>query len=159
MLTGLLLINLYAKANFSPSYWDKLLQGLARPWSLEAHVDLAQAFWQAGAGQAAKTELVFASSLKSLASSGFSVLGTSSADPEILLKDWQNLPSVLRSRYRFWQNVAVEKPNYRDAYLTLAALAYQQSRFREAEFNLNQALAIDPNSALAERLAGWLSGK
>ncbi len=61
-----------------------------------------------------------------------------------------------REDYHFWQGVVREKPDYRDAYITLAALAYQLSKPEEAKEYLVQATSLDPNSQIVEKLSSLL---
>ena len=39
----------------------------------------------------------------------------------------------LKDRYIFWQSVAIAKPDYRDAFVTLASLAYQLGKLDESK--------------------------
>lgn len=157
ILAVFILTNLYAKVNLTPAYWDKLITTMQFPFRLAAHLDLAQSFWKNGYSAEAKDELVYAESLKSVVPADSRVLGTSTLDPEILLDNWKNLTQNLTTQYNYWQNVVATKPDYRDAYLTLASLAYQLSRINEAKNYTVKALELDPNSVGAQKLLGILS--
>ncbi len=45
----------------------------------------------------------------------------------------------------FWQSIARERPNYRDAYYNLALLNYELRDFENARNNLEKAFSFDPN--------------
>ncbi len=45
----------------------------------------------------------------------------------------------------FWQNQVKEKPNYRDAYFSLALVYYQIKDFKSSSENLEKAMDLDPN--------------
>lgn len=58
----------------------------------------------------------------------------------------------LEKDYAFWQEVVKDKPDYRDAYLTLGSLAYQLNRREEGKMYADKALKLDPNNSLAREL-------
>lgn len=58
----------------------------------------------------------------------------------------------VQDHYQFWQQVVKDKPDYRDAYITLASLGYQLSKPEEAKAYLTQAASLDPNSEVVEKL-------
>lgn len=45
----------------------------------------------------------------------------------------------------FWNNQIKEKPNYRDAYFSLALIYYQIKDFKNSSEYLQKAMEIDPN--------------
>lgn len=153
LLLGFLAINLYAKANFAPRYWDKLIDALSQPYVSSSHLALAQALWQEGLWREANSELRLAQAYwkPQLTSTGNRVLGAASA-PADLLSQWQNLAPELRRQYAYWQRVIKEKPDYVDAYLNLGALGYQLFRDEQAKLYLEKALLLDPNSQLGQSL-------
>ena len=59
----------------------------------------------------------------------------------------------------FWQNVAEERPDYRDAYFNLALLNYQLKDFDKASENLKKALSFDPNFEQGRELETILNSK
>lgn len=153
LLSALMLANLYAKANFLPPYWDKLVTAIQNPLSINIHVNLAQSLWSAGLTTNAQNELVYASSLKATLTPNSQVLGASTIDPGVILNNWQHERGNLERELNYWQNIVAEKPDYRDAYLELAALAYRLSRYQEAKNYLDQALTLNPNNALLSKFS------
>jgi len=59
----------------------------------------------------------------------------------------------------FWQNIASERPNYRDAYYNLAILNYELRDFETAGLNLEKALSLDPNFEKGKELEEILNSK
>lgn len=47
---------------------------------------------------------------------------------------------------KYWYDLLAQKPDFRDAYIVLATLAYNDNRCKLAQLHLNQALTLDPNS-------------
>lgn len=59
----------------------------------------------------------------------------------------------LEKKYAFWQTVASSRPDYRDAFITLAALAYQLGKTEEARSWLTRAFTLDPNSPVIQKFS------
>ncbi|EKD85704.1 MAG: hypothetical protein ACD_37C00649G0002 [uncultured bacterium] len=55
-------------------------------------------------------------------------------------------------KYAFWQNVVKNKPDYRDAYIQLAALSYQLSKLEEGKNYLTEVETLDPNNPFISSL-------
>lgn len=157
--TALLIVNVYARANLTPSYWLALIAGLRSPTAPSVHQALAQAYWQQGLLSQAKRELSYAQDIINdmRETAGQEVLGAST-DPRELLVQWEQEPERLRRQYRFWQTVAREKPDYRDAHLVTGSLAYQLGYYKDAEQYIQQARRIDPNLPVIEKLRVYLKG-
>lgn len=151
--TALIVINVYARVNLTPSYWTALLTSLRFPVSPKAHQALAEAYWQQSYVTQAKKELLYAQDVinSTRGTNGQTVLGASTA-PRDLLNQWEQEPERLRRQYQFWQTVVKEKPDYRDAYVTLASLAYQLGKLNEARAGLAKAHSLDPNSPTIQEL-------
>lgn len=132
-LTALFSVNIFARINLTPNYWSKLEAALLQPFSTTSHRLLAEEFWQEGLQGTAKKE---------------AVLGASTED---LLAQWEGASERLEQAYQFWQSVALTHPDYRDAYITLASLAYQLGKIEEAKKYLNQAITLDPNNKVLEK--------
>lgn len=137
-LTIFLLLNIYAKINLTPAFQKELLQTLQKPFSSLSHETLAYRFWQQGLITAAQRELGLAN-----------VLGASTEDEKIA---WAAEPEKARAAYDYWKSVVAAKPDFRDAFVTLAATAYQLGNFDEARAWLIRAQTLDPNSPMAEDL-------
>lgn len=60
------------------------------------------------------------------------------------------------SNLAYWQNQVNEKPNYRDAYFSLALIYYQIKDFKNSQENLEKAMSLDPNFEKGEELQGIL---
>jgi len=62
-----------------------------------------------------------------------------------LSKQFEREKRESASNLVFWQNEANEKPNYRDAYFSLALIYYQIKDFEKSSENLTKAMSLDPN--------------
>ena len=49
------------------------------------------------------------------------------------------------SQVSFWQNIIVERPDYRDAYFELSILEFKLKDINSSKFYLEKALTLDPN--------------
>lgn len=58
----------------------------------------------------------------------------------------EEVAAELQKKYAFWQTVANSYPDYRDAFIQLATLAYQLGKFYEARSWLARATFLDPNN-------------
>lgn len=58
----------------------------------------------------------------------------------------------LKKTLSYWQDVAGEHPDYKDAHLMIAALAYQLHEDDVAAAAASRALALDPNDTTAQRI-------
>ena len=115
---------------------------LRNPFVSQTHTMLAQALWEKRMIPRARQELVLADALQP------SVLGASTTRD--LLNQWDREPERLRRQYQFWQNIVTERPDYRDAYMMLASLAYELSRTSDARMYIRKALRLDPNFRTAQ---------
>lgn len=52
----------------------------------------------------------------------------------------------ISTQYSYWKQVAIQKPQYQDAFITLALLAYQQGFDEEAQQYLTKAEILNPNN-------------
>lgn len=59
--------------------------------------------------------------------------------------DTQKEKVSLNSQVGFWQNVVVQRPDYRDAYLELSILEFRLKDINSSKFYLEKALTLDPN--------------
>ncbi len=65
----------------------------------------------------------------------------------------------LQTQLNFWENEIKARPNYRDAYFSLALIYYQLGNFDFAKQNLEKALTIDPNFEKGRELEQLLNSK
>lgn len=146
ILTALITFNA-STAFFRPfvAFQPLLVAVLQKPTSGDAHINLAQWYKQTGLFDKAKNELV-------LASDGPSVLGAQ-YDPKDLLTAWEKEPARLEKDYQYWQTVIKEKPDYRDAYVTLTALAYQLGYKTDVKNYVEKIREIDPGLAISKQLS------
>lgn len=151
LLAILLTINLLALSpRLNTTYQSQLNLVLVHPFSASPHISLATAYWQNGLADMAKNELLVTQELTNRASTDNSkVLGTNTKPMEILAS-WQGEIKKLTGQLMFWQNITREKPLYRDAYLTMAALAYQLGKTDEARAAVDKARSFgaDPEIVL-----------
>jgi len=52
-------------------------------------------------------------------------------------------------QFLYWEQLTKEKPDYRDAYIKAASLAFMLGKGQKAREFANKALALDPNASLA----------
>jgi len=108
------------------------------------HVQLAEIFWLSSLPQEAKKELAIADSLMMVYPQPKAVLGLSTQD---LLDSWEKNRHDLLSQFDYWSNIAADKPDFRDAWLALAVLAYDMNRPAETREFLTKAKQLDPNNS------------
>lgn len=123
---------------------------LSNPSSVEAHIALAQQYWTENNERAAKQELTIAQEIYRNRTSA-NVLGASS-EPLSLMDQWQQQKHRQSDLYDFWSATVKQRPDYRDAYIQLASLAYQLERYEDAKKHLDTALRLDPNTPTAREL-------
>ncbi len=150
-LTIFFLLNVYAKINLTPRFEKELWQVLQRPFSALSHEVLAHRLWQQGLISAAQRELRLAQTLPK--ENNVSVLGASTEDELIA---WASEPARAKASYEYWKAVVAAKPDFRDAYVSLAAAAYQLGYFDEAKTAVEKAMSIDPNDTSVYQLIKFL---
>lgn len=72
------------------------------------------------------------------------------------LTRWEEEAATFEKKYAFWQTVAGARPDYRDAFVILAALAYQLGKLDEARSWLERAFTLDPNSSTVEAFVQFI---
>lgn len=139
-----------AAINQSSERSVKLSAVLLSPTSSSAHLALATFLRQEGYLPAARQELAV------FAEQNSNVLGAHTSLE--LLRTWEDEPGQLARAFSFWQHLAEQKPDYRDAFLQLSLAAYQLGNIPEARTAASRALALDPASPLAIQMLG-ITGK
>ncbi|MCX6793944.1 MAG: hypothetical protein NTY06_02455 [Candidatus Gottesmanbacteria bacterium] len=122
------------------AYSDKLINVFNRPFSALTHEDLAQTLWSSGARTLADHE-------RSIVTELSPVLGA----------DTTAKAQRKEAKMIYWQNILTSHPDYRDAYLQLAALTYGEGNLVQAHAYLLKAQILDPNNATVNRLADFTS--
>lgn len=135
-LTTLIAVNILSIQKGRPAYWNNLMMLFEAPFSSTRYVDLASLLWKQGYREEAR---------RLMAAAQPNVLGAATIPLETL-SQWEYEARELQERYAFWQSVASERLDYRDAFITLAATAYQLRNQDDARTWLAKAYAIDPNS-------------
>ena len=105
------------------------------PLSMPRHIDLASLLWQLGNKQEARD-----------------VLGITTTTAGILAQ-WEKEEKKIEEQYAFWKSVAIARPDYRDAFITLTSLSYQLGDRKEARSWLDRVQAIDPNSPVIQKFS------
>ena len=158
-LAALVGVNVMEVQKGRPVYWNKLMMVLEHPFSLDWYVDLAGDLWQQGhkleARQLMRSAQELTQANQTTSKQTTNVLGATTS-PEQLLAQWEDEVYKTEKRYVFWQGVATQRPDYRDAYVTVASLAYQLGKLDEARSWLTKAQAIDPNSTTMQKLSTLL---
>jgi tetratricopeptide (TPR) repeat protein len=122
------------------AYSDKIFRVFTRPYSPPAHEAFAQALWDSGARALARQELAIVAELSH-------VLGAQTS-----VQDQREDAQI-----QYWQNAAATHPDYRDAYIQLAALSYARGNLIQAKVYLTQATALDPNGRTVSSLLEFIS--
>lgn len=155
LLAILLTVNIYSRVNMLPPYWNGLNTSLARPQNPDLHEALAILYHQQGFIVRATQELQYTESLFSSSPKDTRVLGIST-EPGTILNAWENEPIKLVDELAYWQGVVREKPDYRDAYVSLAEIAYQLGKIEDSKKYIQEAIALDPNNASTMKIASML---
>lgn len=163
-LAALITVNILALRTSRPAYWNELMKLFSFPFSVSRHIDLASLLWQQGQKDQARALMMTAQSLSSPGQTPVTggggtvnVLGLTTS-PVDTLAQWEHERDQWDKQYAFWQSVAIAKPDYRDAYITLASLAYQLGKLDESKRWLSQAQTLDPNHPTAQKLSDLLKG-
>ncbi|MBI5620069.1 hypothetical protein HY950_03850 [Candidatus Gottesmanbacteria bacterium] len=150
VLLTIIIFNGITRLNQLSERNSKLSAVLLAPTSAPAHMALATLLRQTGYLPAAQHELLVA------ADQNPNVLGATTS-PLQLLNEWEGEPKRLIQAMTYWQQVANKKPDYRDAFLQLALVAYQLGNMPEARAAASQALTLDPTSPVVVRILGMVT--
>ncbi|MBI5620815.1 hypothetical protein HY949_03490 [Candidatus Gottesmanbacteria bacterium] len=152
---------MYLTQTSRPVYWNKLMVFFASPYTVSEHIDLASTLWQYGQKTSAR-ELINSAQTLSLSArptinggGTVNVLGLSTR-PMDTLALWEHETEALQKDYVSWQAIAAAKPDYRDAYLRLATIAYQLGNLDVSKQWIYRALELDPNNSEAKRVSTLL---
>jgi tetratricopeptide (TPR) repeat protein len=141
LLFALIGYNIFLVAITKPlGYSDNISQIFIHPFSAPMHENLAQTLWDAGNRTLATQEFVLVSELSP-------VLGASTT-----AKIQQETTNMI-----YWQHIVSAHPDYRDAYLQLAQLSYQNGNLIQTQAYLLKAQALDPNNTTVNRLIAFTS--
>lgn len=122
---------------------------LISPFSFQSHFALGDFFRKRGAFLQAVEEFSLVKELAKL---------NQPVDEKILEKTNAHLhkiqqgPQLLENELNYWQEIVADKPDFRDAYLQMAAIAYQLRRLDEAKAYIDKARKLDPNFEPAKKL-------
>ena len=157
-LISLFVVNLIATQALVPLHWKPLMELFMNPFSVSRHTDLAKTLWEYGQREPARKLMASAEVLSSpLALNGngggtVNVLGVTTR-PKDTLFQWEHQDEALKNEYTRWQVIAAAKPDYRDAYLRLATLAYQLGNLDASKQWIHRALELDPNYSEAIKIS------
>lgn len=159
-LAALIAINILSLQKGRPAHWNRLIMLFDAPRSVPRYIDLASVLWQQGQKGEARQLMASAQALTrknrtDTSGSIPNVLGETT-DPQTVLAQWEREAVKFKENYAFWQTVVTAKPDYRDAYITLATLAYQLEKLDEAGAWLIRAQALDPNSPTVQEFLNYL---
>jgi tetratricopeptide (TPR) repeat protein len=148
LLLALISLNVFLWLNKPLAYSDKIIDVFTHPFAWSAHVALADTFWQNGFHTQAMEEQQVAVDLspKEEMLTNTQVLGA-----------WQNEPNRQKQSEDYWQQVLTSHPDYRDAYIQLAALLYRKGNLTQAHAYLLKAQNLDPNNPTVNRLTAFTS--
>jgi len=142
-------INVFAKINYAPLYWNQIAIAIKTPLSTESHTTLAKTYWTNGLYSSARSELAYIQTLKQRDAGPTNVLGASSPGE---LSLWETQTEGIQKNYNVWKRIVSQKTDYRDGYIVLSALAYRQQKRKEAYDYAQQAFRLDPTSSVAQKL-------
>ena len=140
LLLALISFNIFLWSTKPLTYSDNLIDVFTHPFSALTHENLAQILQNSGAETLADRELAIVAELSP-------VLGA-----DISAKAQQREAEMI-----FWRHILVSRPDYRDAYVQLAALTYEAGSLTQTHAYLLKAQVLDPNNATVNRLATFTS--
>ncbi|MCX6791590.1 MAG: hypothetical protein NT149_00960 [Candidatus Gottesmanbacteria bacterium] len=140
LLLALVSLNVFLWLTKPLAYSDKLIDIFTHPFYAPTHENLAQTLRNAGARTLADRELAIVAELSP-------VLGA----------DTTAKAQRREAEMIYWQNIVSSRPDYRDAYIQLAALSYEQGNLTQAHAYLTQAQILDPNNPTVNRLTAFTS--
>ncbi len=140
LLFTLVSFNIFIWSTKPLAYSNKVFQIFTHPGSALAHEDLAQTLWNSGARTRASHEFTLIAELSPVLGAQTSAQAQREA-----------------AQMKYWQDTAANYPNYRDAYVQLAALAYREGNLTQAHAYLLKAQILDPNNDTVNRLADFTS--
>jgi tetratricopeptide (TPR) repeat protein len=140
LLVALISFNIFLWNTKPLAYSDNIIDVLTHPFSAPVHENLAQALQKSGVHTLADRELAIAAELNP-------VLGADTTAKA------QRKEAEMIS----WHHILAGRPDYRDAYVQLAALTYEAGNLTQAHAYLLKAQLLDPNNATVNRLADFTS--
>ncbi|MBI5464998.1 hypothetical protein HY946_00100 [Candidatus Gottesmanbacteria bacterium] len=126
------------------------------PNNISSHLLLSQEYLKRGDMEAVERELLLAQNLVEPSSPNSPTVLGASLSPLKILEKIKNEPQKIRQEISFWEKVAMEKQDYRDAYIRLAILNYQIYETERAKEYLKKALELDPNFEPAREIKKML---
>ena len=137
LLCTLMGYNIFVLSHIKPlAYSDKVFQIFIHPFSALPHENLAQTL----EGSSADQERAIVAELSP-------VLGAETTERE--QQETRNM--------QYWEQIANSHPDYRDSYLQLAQLNYQNGNLLQTQADLLKAQALDPNNTTVHRLVAFTS--
>lgn len=140
LLLALVSFNIFIWTTKPLAHSDNIFQIFSRPFSASAHDELAQLLLNSGARTRANQELALVAELSPVL--GVSTKAEAAREEEAIVS---------------WQNVLTSHPDYRDAYIQLAALTYREGNVTQAYTYLVQAQDLDPNNEAVNQLVAFTS--
>ncbi|MCL4360483.1 tetratricopeptide repeat protein [Patescibacteria group bacterium] len=122
------------------------------PLSITEHEGVAQMLGREGFVRGSERERAYIAFLRNTRTN---ILGAAS------VQDYQGAvrpDTVLPHALAFWTSVIREKPDYRDAYISLAAIQYQLGDLAGAKTAIRSALSLDPNNKPAREMLTLITG-
>lgn len=120
------------------------------PLSAEQHLKMSQVFFETGDLDKTKTELNQAKYLYQLTQwldwGGKLKIRLDKQEKFI------NQPAEIKKQINYWEEIINDKPNFRDAYLYLTFLYYQNWQEKEAQEAWQKAFYLDPNNQIVQDL-------
>ena len=140
LLLTLVSVNVFLWLTKPLAYSGKIIEVFNHPFAALVHEDLARALWNSGARTLAGHELAIVTELNP-------VLGASTT-----AKTEREKAETI-----YWQNILTSHPDYRDAYIQLASLSYQEGNLAQAHAYLLKSRILDPNNTTVDSLVAFTS--
>jgi tetratricopeptide (TPR) repeat protein len=140
LLLALISFNIFIWSTNSLAYSNNLIDIFTHPFSALVHENLAQTLQRSGWQTLADRELALVAELSPVLSA------------ETTAKEQRREAETI-----YWQKILISHPDYRDAYIQLAAIAYQEGNLTQTHAYLTQAQNLDPNNVAVTRLADFTS--
>ncbi len=140
LLLALISFNIFLWSTNPLAYSNNLIDVFTHPFSAPVHENLAQTLQRGGKQTLASREFALVAELSP-------VLGA-----ETTAKAQRREAETV-----YWQKILISHPDYRDAYVQLAALAYGEGNLTQSHAYLLKAQFLDPNNPKVNRLAAFTS--
>lgn len=122
---------------------NQLARLALRPRQANSHLELGLTYAQMRELELAQKELEIGQNLAQL-QDPTQVLGTTTTLTELKSK-LESQPKETKKQQEYWQKIAADNPTFRDAWVQLLYLSYNEGNLEKTKENLEKTKALDPN--------------